>query len=207
MCLALPKGAETWYMNLTAEVKNDFEKLKQAFTRRYANLDSRTSLYTRYINSKQGSRTVQDYVESVTSLGRDLGKSESDILDKVIHGLRMDIQKFVVLKEVKTLDELLKSAKMSESSENEDKTLRDSDQANHNVRVNRTRESRQPYRRDNQNPQYRRRFHEREKLDRQKCRHCGRCGHLSLRCRFKNARCYKCNQIGHIARAHSAFDR
>ncbi|XP_053403092.1 uncharacterized protein LOC123554353 [Mercenaria mercenaria] len=162
-------------------------RLKQAFISRFANLDSRSSLYTKYVNSKQGSRTVQDYVESVTSLGRDLGKSESDILDKSIHGLRMDIRKFVVLREVKTLDELLKSAKMAESSENEDKTLRDSDQANHNMRVNRTRESRQPYRRDNQNPQYRRRFHEREEPDRQKCRHCGRCGHLSLRCRFKNA--------------------
>ena len=39
------------------------------------------------------------------------------------------------------------------------------------------------------------------------CEHCGRCNHISSACKFKNAKCYQCNQYGHLARMHRPYFR
>ena len=43
LCLALPKEAESWYLTLNTEVKEDFDKLKDAFVTRFDSVESRST--------------------------------------------------------------------------------------------------------------------------------------------------------------------
>ncbi|XP_053376720.1 uncharacterized protein LOC128547671 [Mercenaria mercenaria] len=206
-CLVMPKSAEQWYLNLTEGVKRNFDDLKESFKNRFDNVSNRANLYAKFMNLSQENNSVQQYIENVTSRGRLLNKTENEIMDRIIYGMKADIKKHVIMKEPKTMGELVKFAKMAEdvqevydariplnqTPESNGPTGQDS---TGNLSGQQTYRQQQPWR---HNPYRRQGFTQKQK---NKCIHCGRCNHLSSDCYFRNATCHICKKIGHTARVH-----
>ena len=115
-CFALRNHVEDWYSSLTEGVKNNFESLLEKFLGRFEKGADRVFSYSEFIELTQGSDSVDCYVEMVLKCcGRKLKKSDSALMDKIVHGLNKDVKNFVVMKEAKNLEEVIKYARLGQS--------------------------------------------------------------------------------------------
>lgn len=214
-CFALGNHAEDWYTSLTEEVKNDFGSLKAKFLERFDNNVDRVYSYSVFLELSQGSDSVDSFIEKVLKCGRTLKKSEAEMMDKIIHGLNKEIKNFVIMKEAKSLEDVTKYARMGQSitkSENSQvcsvmSEKKNSDfhrQGNHSDR-SQYYPQRRPFLADRGQRQDNFRDQRQRRPFQEMCEHCGKCNHISSACKFKNAKCFKCNQYGHIARVHSPY--
>ena len=180
LCLGLPKSAQDWFLNQSEETKSNFDALKSSFENRFGTVFNRSKLYNEFVLLKQESRSVVDFVEEVVSCGRKLHKPEQEILDKVLHGLNLEIRKHVLMKEPRTIEEITNLAKLAETVSCD------------------TIPSHTGYRPDRNQQMY----PKGREARRENCVHCGRYNHLSMDCFFRNATCYVCKEIGHHSRIH-----
>ena len=221
-CFALGNHAEDWYSSLTEEVKNDFGQLQANFLARFERSTDRVFGYSEFLDLTQGSDSVDTYIEKVLKCGRKLKKNDRELMDKIIHGLNKEVRNFVIMKEAKTLEHVTKYARMgqsltgSESSSvcgvrskghSRDSLYQGCSNRGHNGHQRPTSEVREPTpaRRDDQRHHQGRRSQRRPFQE--TCEHCGRCNHISSACKFKNAKCYQCNQYGHLATMHRPYYR
>ena len=225
-CFALGNHAEDWYTSLTEEVKNDYDKLQGSFLARFESSADRVHSYSEFLDISQGSDSVDTYIEKVLKCGRKLKKNDRELMDKIIHGLNKEVRNFVIMKEAKTLEQVTKYARMgqsltsSESSSlcgvhsnvhskghSRDTSYQGDSNRSHYEQRRPTSDSRvsTPAGRDDRRHYQGRRPQRRPFQD--TCEHCGRCSHISSACKFKNAKCYQCNEYGHLARMHRPYFR
>ena len=218
-CFALGNHAEDWYSSLTEEVKNDFGQLQANFLARFESSTDRVFGYSKFLDLTQGSDSVDIYIEKVLKCGRKLKKNDRELMDKIIHGLNKEVRNFVIIKEAKTLEHVTKYARMGQSltgSESssvcgvrsnghswDNSRYGDSDRSHYGP-TTRSREPTPAGRDDRQHYQGRR---PQRRPFQDMCEHCGRCNHISSACKFKNAKCYQCNEYGHLARMHRPYYR
>ena len=214
-CFALGNHAEDWYSSITEEVKNDFGQLQANFLARFESSTDRVFGYSEFLDLTQGSDSVDTYIEKVLKCGRKLKKNDRELMDKIIHGLNKEVRNFVIMKEAKTLEHVTKYARMGQSltgsesfsvcgvRSNGHSRDSDSDRSHYGP----TTQSREPTPagRDDRRHYQGRRPQRRPFQD--MCEHCGRCSHISSACKFKNAKCYQCNEYGHLARMHRPYYR
>ena len=107
--LLLTDAAEKWFYSLEQEHQDNYEDLSSQFRERFfpTELD-RPRRVKEFLNSMQGKESVQEYVESIQARGRSLQKSALEIQDVVVNGLRQEIRNFVLTKEAKSLEEIVK---------------------------------------------------------------------------------------------------
>lgn len=197
-CLAIPKEGESWFMSLKEDTRDNYELLKDAFMLRFEEQESKLSLYDKFVSGRQDKQNIVTYVEKVQAIGQRLGRSDKEVFDQIVHGLDDDVKKLVFLKDVTNVAELVKLAKMAEGSK---------------ASVNQTtafieynsrgtgRQAKPMFRQAYDTPGRRQPHGGRRQAGR--CEHCGMYNHLSIDCKHKGARCFKCNRIGHIARTHN----
>lgn len=192
LCLNLPKEAEDWYMNLSAETKASYDDLKAKFLNRFLKAENRIKLYNEFLSLEQGCNNVDSFVEKVMTCGRKLRKSDDEIMDKILHGLNPSLRQYVMLKEASNLTDVVKFAKIAEDiNTNEVVGAISSKQT--------SKQSQWPW--NQRRKPYHRTGNRHVEEDHQKdCHHCGRCNHDSSSCRLKNAKCFSCGKLGHIAR-------
>lgn len=210
-CFALGNHAENWYSSLTEQVKNDFEKLQENFLERFESGADRVFSYSEFLELTQGLDSVDCYIEKVLKCGRKLKKSDTELMDKIVHGLSKEVKNFVVMKEAKNLEQVTKYARMGQSLVNGEssKVFGVTKGRNEESRDN-TSDSYYQYSERRQTPAGgQRQHHYQDRRQRrpfqENCEHCGRCTHISSACKFKNAKCYQCHQYGHLARMHRPY--
>ena len=225
-CFALGNHAEDWYSSLTEEIKNNFDQLQGNFLARFESSTDRVFGYSEFLDLTQGSDSVDTYIEKVLKCGRKLKKNDRELMGKIIHGLNKEVRNFVIMKEAKTLEHVTKYARMGQSltssesssvcgvrsngSSRDNSRYGDSDRSHYGP----TTQGREPTPagEDNGRHYYDDRRHYQGRRPQRRpfqdtCEHCGRCNHISSACKFKNAKCYQCNQYGHLARKHRPYFR
>lgn len=124
-------------------------------------------------------------------MGRDLGKSEQEIMDKSIQGLMFNTRNFVISKEPKNMNDVKKYAKLGQSVG-----------VTNTESVSAMEYKSQPtyqYGREKTAKKWKRGADSRV---RELCLHCaGEYPHDQYTCRHRHAICYHCNGRGHIVRA------
>lgn len=196
LCLLLVGEAEAWFHTLPDNVQDDYDLLKASFEVRFLPTETdRNSRYQEFIGLLQSpSESSDTYLENVVRMGRELGKSEQEIMDKSVQGLMFNTRNFVIAKEPKTLEDVKKFAKLGHSV-----GVSNSDS------VSAMDYNRRP---DHQNgPERRAKTWNQDESHRgprfrETCRHCaGEFPHDQFKCRHRLAICYTCSKKGHISRA------
>lgn len=117
--LLLEGQAEMWYHTLSEDIQGTYNNLRAAFVERFLPSESDRirdiSKFRALCQLREES--TDDYIEKVIRMGRDLEKSEREIVDQIFQGLKPAIMKFVAQKEAKTLSEVRKFARMGQSLE------------------------------------------------------------------------------------------
>lgn len=194
LCLLLVGEAEAWYHTLTENVQDDFDLLKASFEARFLPTESdRNARYEEFIGLAQTtSESSNTYLENVVRMGRELGKSEQEIMDKSIHGLLFTTRNFVISKEPKCMEDVKKYAKLGQSvgiSNSEADTV---------SAVNYKRQSEDQRRPETTTKRWKQTA---GSGFRESCKHCGgEYPHDPFKCRHRHTVCYQCNHRGHIAR-------
>ena len=170
--------------------------------------------YSEFLELTQGLDSVDCYIEKVLKCGRKLKKSDTELMDKIVHGLSKEIKNFVVMKEAKTLEQVTKYARMGQSLVNGECSKVFSvikgqkEQSRDFASVSDSHRSHYSQRRPmpaGGQCQHHRQDRRQRRPFQENCEHCGRCTHISSACKFKNAKCYQCHQYGHLARMHRPY--
>lgn len=196
MCLLFVGEAELWFHTVTENIQDDYELLKESFKSRFLPTESdRNARYQEFIGLTQAvSESSDTYLEMVVRMGRELEKSDQEIMDKSIQGLMFNTRNFVISKEPKTMEDVKKYAKLGQ-------LVGVSNGESVNSMDYHRRTDRQPGPQRRANNWSREQCHPSTKL-KEPCRHCaGEYSHDPYNCRHRFALCYKCSQKGHIARA------
>ena len=116
--LLLRDGASGWYRGLTDAIKNDFERLTQAFIERYG-----TNAVTGWQDTaavwtmKQGPQSVEDYLDAVEKRASRTNMSEEQKCHAMINGLRGSIRQQVLNHEGLDKQTIRKWALIAEAGE------------------------------------------------------------------------------------------
>ena len=115
--LLLGEGPSLWLRSLKSEDLTTFDRVAELFLKRY-NQDKQLHTQTALLwNKCQGrSQSVEAFVEQVSVRADQLGVSTENAFLIALNGLLPQIRSMVLLKEPKTLEELLKYATLIESS-------------------------------------------------------------------------------------------
>ncbi len=116
--LLLTQKAATWYATLNSSVKAEWKTLEEAFLNRYGILDclrwKETSELFK-LDQQQG-QPVLEYIENMCFRGK-LAKIDEDVIIQAsIRGVQVDIQRFIVERNPKSITELKNHALLAEAS-------------------------------------------------------------------------------------------
>ncbi|XP_033729817.1 uncharacterized protein LOC117319013 [Pecten maximus] len=203
LCLYLKGTAEQWLYTLDEAVQDNYELLGNKFKERFFPKEAeRPMKVQRFLSLKQEGQDVVAYVDLVQALGKDLQRKEEEILDIVINGLDDHVKAFVLGKEARTIEDVIKYGTMAgalssqcykkedagtiEALKQELAALRQEHELNKKLLdglkpVNSVQRDRKQ-----------------DSKEREQCCHCGEYWHVAKRCRFQNAVCYNCGRKGHI---------
>ena len=114
--LLLADRASGWFHSLPADTVATWDKLKSAFLERFSRLrvhrfKDQASLWAMRQSSTQ---CVDEFVSDVRRRAELIGVSEATVFDVALNGVKSSVQQFLLHKEVKTLEELLKYARSAE---------------------------------------------------------------------------------------------
>jgi Retrotransposon gag protein len=115
--LFLRDSASIWFDALADDVKTDLTKLKKAFIERY--YPHKATKWTRLekfnARSQKKGESVMTYAEAVIKMGKELDKSDKELLEALIKGLRPHIRSYVLEREPKNPEECLSLARNAEA--------------------------------------------------------------------------------------------
>ena len=115
--LFLSGAAITWYDTLTDIEKVSMETIKSAFLQRYTTTGAmKWQKLDEFSAKKQAvGENVDTFVEGLTKLGRELGKSEREITEAAVRGFKGPIKQFVMEREPRSLAEALHHARTAQA--------------------------------------------------------------------------------------------
>lgn len=123
--LLLEGQAEIWYHTLAETSQGTYKSLKEAFVERFFPSESdRIRDVSRFRGLVQArDEPTDNYIEKVIQLGRELEKTDQEMIDQVYQGLNPVIMRFVAQKEPQDLSEVKKFARMGQSLEKDVPTV------------------------------------------------------------------------------------
>ena len=115
--LYFKENAIVWYDGLSLEHTTSLPAFKEAFFDRYVSHPAnRWNLIQKFSSKRQGlQEAASDFIQNMIKLGKELRKSEEEIVEQVIQGLSPKVSDFVLEKLPKTLDETMYLARLGES--------------------------------------------------------------------------------------------
>ena len=115
--MLMQNAGERWFQVLEEATKKDITLLYEAFKQRFlTSARSRWAAIEEMKNkTQQPTESVDDYVEAMQRLARQLDKQDSDIVECVVLGLRDNVRNFVKSNEPKTLAEVVRHARLGET--------------------------------------------------------------------------------------------
>ena len=115
--LFLRDAAAVWYDSLPYAHKQSFIALKKAFSDRYFPHKTLRWVKLDEFNSRvqRPSETVMVYTQVMIKLGRDLDKSDREIMEAVVRGYKTHIRTYVLEKEPTSLEDALRYARVAEA--------------------------------------------------------------------------------------------
>ena len=107
-----------WYQALDESIRNDLVALKSAFTERFVRCVPRWLMEQTFASRKQGQmESINTYVTSLRRLCSQLGKSDNDLLEKFILGLRPSLKRYVIGQNPSSMKQAETLARLGESLE------------------------------------------------------------------------------------------
>ena len=115
----LAGNAANWFDTLNQEDREDYDRLVAVFKLRYKppetmKFKSAKELYSR---RQRDDETVDNYIESMRKLGREIREGDAGeemTRYAILNGLKANIANFVTQREPTTMDELVKAARLAE---------------------------------------------------------------------------------------------
>ena len=107
--LFLKERARQWYEDLPSSDKRSSQAMREAFLKRYTPHPSMKWVNLRLFHERRQLPTepVEDFFAEQRKAGRELGKSETDIMETIVGGLLPQISKFVMLRAPRSVQEAL----------------------------------------------------------------------------------------------------
>ncbi|XP_069125369.1 uncharacterized protein [Argopecten irradians] len=209
LSLLLKGKAEQWLFSQPTEVQENLEHLIGKFSSRFFPSElERPSRVGEFLKSRQEGRDVKDYVESVKIKGLELGRSENEIFDVLINGLDQHVKSFVLGKEAKSVDDIIKFGSMSQSIGRVDSSREmEGTISNLKKELLQLREECEASKSELEKVKSsqvmsvrsaRGRPKDRDINSQRSCQHCGKYHHNSVKCWFRDAECFHCGKRGHI---------
>ena len=111
--LLFKNDALLWYTSLDEEIKEDFDRLKEALLTRFKPHESLKWVRLREFQMKrqQPLESVENYFQEMRRLGTSLNKTLQDITDTTVGGLLPSISRFIMVRSPQTWDEALDLAR------------------------------------------------------------------------------------------------
>ena len=111
MNFMLQADAGKWLDGLPDGNKDTFDNFKAAFEKEYYPTETeRWERVSKYEALRQKGHGLDKYLSSVRYLGRKLGKSEKEVMDKLISGLRPQVKGHVIAKNPKNMQDTITEA-------------------------------------------------------------------------------------------------
>ena len=213
VALYLTGPAAHWYESLAADIKNDFDKLEEAFKAHFKKDSAETDIFN-IIQNLDESATA--YLSRFGSRIRQTKLEDKHVVALGVKGLRPDVQRLVIQKEPKNMDELMHAARVAERANKVEtnqtqKNISDTDidrivqqvaavLTTANINAAQPIQQQEPYRRPENPPM------KREGRGQQTCYGCGECCFLSRHnCPARGKTCSFCSKPNHFKRVCRAF--
>ena len=127
----LSGAAETWYYSLDPSIRDDFNKVEEAFLEHFANSDLEWRLQQKLSSRKQEeNENLDSYVDFISNTCQWLGVSDTDKMHFFVQGLREDIKRDMLMQKPKTFHEAESVARLKVSVE---RTLQDDRSSSQNA--------------------------------------------------------------------------
>ena len=113
MPLLLQDKALTWFDSLADQQRETFQVFKENLFKRYRPHEATRWLRLRQFADRrhQPHESVEDYFQTMTRQGQQLGKTTTDIMETIVAGLLPAIPRFIMTQNPKTIDEALDFAR------------------------------------------------------------------------------------------------